>query len=102
MNSILKKRFREIIRKHYEDNYTRSFERTKEMYTTIALIDQILDEVTVDDLIPQKRIEQIKILSNLIDGIYDNPDILKTEYQFPLVLPKGEQVKMIVTFKENK
>src|SRR5882762_8939767 len=102
MNDILKKRFRKIIRKHFEEKFTPSFQRTKEMYTTISLVDAILDEVTVDDLIPVERMKQIKILADVTGYMYEYPleKLLETISIYHIVTKKGDSVEMVVTFRK--
>ena len=103
MNDLLKKRFREIIRKHYEDHYTRSFERTKDMYVTIALVDAILDEVTVDDLVPVQRMDYVKMLDQLMGELLSKSktSLIGSTTVYPFVLSTGETVNMIVTFEKS-
>ena len=97
MNDIIKKRFRKIIRKHYEDHYTRTFERTKDMYVTMALVDSILDEVTVEDLIPLHKMQQTKIINELVGNLYNET---WTEKILPIVSPKtGKTIEVVITFK---
>lgn len=95
MNEILKKRFRKIARRHFEERYTKSYERTKEMYSMLAFIDSVMDEVEIEDLIndDDDKVKKIKFFSDLIDDLYNTQ---KLERKYPIVDPITSKVVTLV------
>ncbi len=95
MTDILKKRFRKIIRKHFEDKYPKDYQRMRDMYVMMAFIDSVMDEVEVQDLLDIQNIDQIKVLQELIGNLYDQKWDTK---MFPIKSPvTGKTVKVTIT-----
>jgi len=97
MTDILKKRFRKIIRKHFEEKFTKSYERTKDLYQLLAFMDSVMEEVEVDDLIPTERREQVKIINELVGNLYDQT---WRERIFPIASPTtGKIVNVVISLR---